>query len=178
MLREIKKTSQRRGEPKRRWFSGSEIDLYVWVNEDNEIVSYQLTYNKLHAEKALVWNVTEGFSHLGVDDQLHPGKHPGSPLLVEDDVLSPAGMIAQLDKYAGEIDPSIKDFIVSGIKEHFEIGNPENYNFSLCHLGGSLRSSAPLSLVVRRHNYRPLHRSLICSLTICTNVHTLRSCEL
>ncbi len=48
MLREIEETSQKRGEPKRRWFSGSEMDLFVWLNEDDEIVSYQLTYDKPH----------------------------------------------------------------------------------------------------------------------------------
>ena len=120
MLREIKETSQRRGEPKRRWFSGSEMDLFVWLNEEEEIVSYQLTYDKPLAEKALIWNEEEGFSHLGVDDGLNPGKHPGSPLFVEDGKMSPAKIISKLMKNAGEFDSMIKSFIISGIEERFD----------------------------------------------------------
>ena len=96
MLREIKKTSQKAGEPKRRWFSGSEMDLFLWLNEEGEIVSFQLTYDKPNSEKALLWNEEEGYSHLGVDDGLKPGKHPGSPLFVEDGVIDPSKIISKL----------------------------------------------------------------------------------
>ena len=119
MLREIKETSQNPGEPRRRWFSGSTMDLYIWQNEEDEIVSYQLTYDKPHAEKALVWKKDKGFSHLGVDDGQNPGKHPGSPLFVEDGILVPSKIISGIMKYGDELDPTIKEFIVSGIEEHF-----------------------------------------------------------
>ena len=120
MLREITETSQKRGDLKRRWFTGSNMDLFVWLNEDDEIVSYQLTYNKPHAEKALTWSEEKGFSHLGVDDGARPGKHPGSPLLVKDGVMKPSKLISMLKINSGELDPSIKSFIVSGIEEHFK----------------------------------------------------------
>jgi len=53
MLREIQEVSQNSGEPDRRWFSSTSMDLLVWVNQDEEIVSYQPTYDKPHTEKAL-----------------------------------------------------------------------------------------------------------------------------
>ena len=119
MLREFMETSQKSGEPKRRWFSGSTMDLFIWQNEEDEIVSYQLTYDKPHAEKALVWNKDEGFSHLGVEDGQNPGKHPGSPLFVEDGIMNPLKILSNLNKYGDEIDPVVKEFIATGIEEHF-----------------------------------------------------------
>lgn len=120
MLREIKKTSQDRGEPKRRWFSGSEMDLFVWLNEDDEIVGYQLTYDKPHSEKALIWNEKEGITHLGVDEGLKPGGHPGSPLLVPDGIMDPSKIISKLKECGEDVDPSIKSFIISGIEKYYE----------------------------------------------------------
>jgi len=120
MLSEIKEVSQKRGEPKRRWFSDLNMDLFIWFNEDDEIVSYQLTYNKPLAEKALIWSEEKGFSHLGVDDGARPGKYPASPLLVKDGVIKPSEIISMLEKNSSELDRSILNFIVSGIEQHFK----------------------------------------------------------
>ena len=57
MLREIKEVSQKSGEPDRRWYSSAGMDLFVWTNQDEEVVSYQLTYDKPHNEKALTWKI-------------------------------------------------------------------------------------------------------------------------
>lgn len=120
MLREIKETSQKIGAPKRRWFVDSSMDLFVWINDDDEVVSFQLTYDKPHAEKAITWSEEKGITHLGVDDGKRPGKHPGSPLLVKDGVIKPLKIVSMLSKNSGDLDPSIKNFIVSGIKGHFK----------------------------------------------------------
>lgn len=120
MFREIKETKQRPDEPKKRWFSSLSMDLFVWLNDEDEILSYQLTYNKPHDEKALVWKRDKGYSHLGVDDGAHPGKHPGSPLLVKDGVFIPTKVISMIRNDKGEVSPWIKNFIVSGIEENFK----------------------------------------------------------
>ena len=52
MLREIEKTRQIAGEPTRRWFSDTSMDLIVWVEQESA-VGFQLTYDKPHAEKAV-----------------------------------------------------------------------------------------------------------------------------
>ena len=96
------------------------MDLFVWFNNDDEVVSYHLTYNKPHDEKALTWSEEKGFSHLGIDDGTRPGKHPGSPLLVKDGAIKPTEIISMLKKDAGELEPSIEKIIVTGIEEHFK----------------------------------------------------------
>ena len=119
MLREIKETSQKRGEPKKRWYSSPSMDLFVWFNDNDEIISYHLTYNQLQDEKALTWSREHGFSYFAVDDGLRPGKHPASPLLIEDGVFKPSIIISMLKENSGDLEPSIENFIVSGIEEHF-----------------------------------------------------------
>ena len=119
MLREIKSVGQNRGEPKKRWFSSPSMDLFIWFDTDDTILSYQFTYDKPHNEKALIWNAEEGLSHLGVDDGSRSGKHPGSPLLVRDGVANPEKIISMIRINADELDPSIKNFIISGIEEHY-----------------------------------------------------------
>ncbi len=120
MLREIKNTSQKRGEPKKRWFSSLSMDVFVWIDDAGEIVSYQFTYNKPQDEKALVWRKDQGYSHLGVDDGVQPGKYPGSPIFIADGSLDPENIIAMLRRDQGELEPWIADFIVSGIETHFK----------------------------------------------------------
>ena len=42
-------------EYKKRWFFDHEIDLLIWLNADNEIVGFQLCYDKLNNPHALTW---------------------------------------------------------------------------------------------------------------------------
>ncbi|MCP4765060.1 MAG: hypothetical protein GY875_02200 [Gammaproteobacteria bacterium] len=93
------------------------MDLFIGFDDEGEIVSYQLTYDKPHNEKAIIWNVKSGFEHLGVDDGTRSGKHPGSPLLVPDGIVDSARLVSILEKNSAELDPAIKNFIVSGISE-------------------------------------------------------------
>ena len=120
MLREIKETSRKPGEPRKRWFSSLDMDVFIWLDDAGEIVSYQLTYDKPHREKAVTWSRDSGFLHLGVDDGSRPGKHPGSPLLVTDGRLVPGKLISLLETEAGDLDPWIRDFIIDGIETGFD----------------------------------------------------------
>ena len=120
MLREVKQVSQKPGESTRRWFSSPGMDLFVWVNENGAIASYQLTYDKPHAEKALTWKEDEGFLHFDVDDGSRPGRHPGSPLLKRDGKINPFKVIALLQKNSGDLQPYLKQFIISSIENYLK----------------------------------------------------------
>ena len=95
------------------------MDLFIWFDDEGNIVSYQLTYDKPHNEKAVIWSQKSGFEHLSVDDGTRSGKHPGSPLLVPDGTADPAKLVSLLKDNAGELDPPLENFIVSGIEAHF-----------------------------------------------------------
>ena len=120
MLREIKNVSKKRDEPKKRWFSSPDMDLFIWFDSDDSIVSYQFTYDKPNNEKALIWSAEEGLSHMEVDDGSRPGKHPGRPLIVADGVVKPYKIISMIQNNAGELDASIKNFIVAGIEAYIQ----------------------------------------------------------
>ena len=124
MLREIKSVSRRHSEPEKRWFTSPGMDLFIWFDDEGNVVSYQLAYNKPHDEKAIVWSRESGFEHLSVDDGSRSGKHPGSPLLVPDGIADSARLVSLLENGAGELDPSLKKFIVSGIAANFKQDDP------------------------------------------------------
>ena len=80
MFREISGVKQIPGELCRRWVFCESMDLFVWTNDSDEIVSYQLSYNKPHPEKALSWSLEKGFTHDDVDDGSRPGHNPASTI--------------------------------------------------------------------------------------------------
>ena len=84
-LRELPDTRQVEGEPRRRWFSSPDLDLIVWVEDSEEIVGFQLCYDKTRRERALTWRLGRGYDHMGVDDgEQSPGQYKSTPILVAD----------------------------------------------------------------------------------------------
>lgn len=84
-LREIPLARQHPGEPKRRWFTSSGIDLFVWVDDGGTPTGFQLCYDKASREHALSWTAERGFSSMAVDGgESRPGRYKGSPILVID----------------------------------------------------------------------------------------------
>jgi hypothetical protein len=124
VFREISAVKQVPGEPFRRWFSSASMDLFVWTNDADEIVSYQLSYNKPRAEKALTWRAGQGFCHDDVDEGSRPGKHPASPILLTDGYFDAEHVLAMFKENAASLDETLKAFIVSGINNHFKPDNP------------------------------------------------------
>jgi hypothetical protein len=85
MLREISTSRQNSGEAKRRWFTSSNIDLFIWVNDQDAPTAFQLCYDKQHREHALTWTEATGFSHMAVDGgESRPARYKGAPILVAD----------------------------------------------------------------------------------------------
>ena len=121
MFREISGVKQIPGEPCRRWFSCEAMDLFVWTDESGEVVSYQLSYDKPHPEKALSWSAERGFSHDDVDDGSRPGRHPGSPILVTDGEFAARRVLAMFQANADQLENDLQEFIVSGISRHFNL---------------------------------------------------------
>lgn len=87
MLYEIKNIRQYKDEPERRWFYDREVDLTVWFNKTNEIVGFQLCYDKTQNQHALTWYEDSGYQHNRVDDGESIGsigRFKGTPILFRD----------------------------------------------------------------------------------------------
>ena len=61
--------------------------------------------------------------HLSVDDGFSPSRHPGSPLLKADGELNALKFLTLLSRNSGDLEPSIKEFIVSGVKAKYLKGH-------------------------------------------------------
>lgn len=118
MLREITAVRQIPGEARRRWFHDEEMDLFVWLGEQSEIVGFQLAYDKPNAEKAVTWKAATGFRHARVDDGVRPGHYPGSPLLVAAGPFDAPAVLRRFRKAAAEMDPEIAQMVAARLAEY------------------------------------------------------------
>lgn len=109
MLREISTTRQRPDEPRKRWFSSASMDLVTWFDDDEELVAFQLCYDKHHAECAVIWRRSgTRLEHLVVDDgESTPGKHKASPILTGGHRLSLRRVREKLLLESSELPPVI-----------------------------------------------------------------------
>jgi hypothetical protein len=88
VLTEFANVTQRRGEPRRRWFRSPDEDLIVWYDGDGSLWGFQLCYDRNNRERALTWTKDKGYSHLKVDDgEVEPLTAKRTPILVPDGVF-------------------------------------------------------------------------------------------
>jgi hypothetical protein len=81
-LRELADTRQIPGEPKRRWFTSLQLDLFIWVDEADQPVGFQLCYDKNAGEHAFTWREGRGYDHSSVDDgEDGPSIYKSTPIL-------------------------------------------------------------------------------------------------
>ena len=119
MLEEIRNPSQHDGEPFRRWFSDSEMDLIIWIDESGSPIGFQLCYDKPVAEKALTWRQGRGFSHSGVDGgENRPGRHKGTPLLVADGEFDATRILERFRQRANRLQPELVKFVTSLVESY------------------------------------------------------------
>ena len=124
-LRELKYINQVPGEPLRRMFSCSRMDIYVWIEESGEIYGFQLCYRHTRQEKALTWMRDKGFTHRNVDDgENADGPFKMTPLLVPDGEFAKAEVIASFEEINEKVEPEIAEFI-QGKLDEYENDNTE-----------------------------------------------------
>jgi hypothetical protein len=116
MLRELPVTQQT-SEPPRRWFADEYFDLVVWTSEGGAVVAFELCYDKPRHERALTWSHELGWRHFRVDSgEVTPIKNR-TPILVSDGSLPAVQVVAQLTEASIAIDPTIRTFVLSKLRE-------------------------------------------------------------
>lgn len=107
------------GEPRRRWFEDNYFDLLVWENEAGPIVAFQLSYDKRHNQRSLMWKEQIGYMHNKVDDgENKPGKYKATPILVEDGVLDFVKVAEKFKLNSKAIDTEVSTFVYNKILEY------------------------------------------------------------
>jgi len=119
MLKEILDVRQVPGDAHRRVFFSDDMDLTVWFDGRDDILGFELSYDKEKNERAVRWNREEGFLHQKVDDgENRPGRYKSTPILVPDGVF-PAQKISRLfQENSRDIDQSFANFIYRKLLEY------------------------------------------------------------
>jgi hypothetical protein len=116
MLEEMDGVRQHPGEPRRRWFTSADADLYVWA-EGEEIVSFRFCYDKQSDEHALSWDAREGVKHDRIDDGECSTKYKMTPILVPDGDFDLGELIRKFTGQSEKVDPQIVEFVVEKLRE-------------------------------------------------------------
>ena len=123
MLEEISRFRNYGGRSDRRLFTDSDMDLYVWFNEEVP-ERFHLTYNKQGHTRSVSWNNETGF-----DQRRYPEikaltvmagfSHLLDPILIQDEGDIPASVLAYRFLHASDqIAPWLADFIYARLLEY------------------------------------------------------------
>jgi hypothetical protein len=116
MLKEVSSVRQKRGEPRRRWFSSETLDLIVWFDAADSPCAFQLCYDVGADERALTWNEPDSFSHAAVDDgEGRDFRHKSSPILKPGSRFDAARVAALFAAENAEVPREISELVAAKI---------------------------------------------------------------
>ena len=119
MLREITSTRQNGNHLNKRWFTDSDMDLFIWFNNQAP-TRFQLSYDKRGEEHAITWDSESGFSHNRVDtgEQQPVSKYKMTPILLPDGEFDAATIAREFLQASEKIEESLADFIYARLLEY------------------------------------------------------------
>ena len=118
MLRELPSRKPGIGEPKRRWFFCHDLDLVVWLDNDENPVAFQLAYDKDRNEHSISWRAEKGFQHFKVDDGNPFAGKTQTPLLHANGVFHPGPLIDQFKSLSGEMPAPLASFVIAKLQAY------------------------------------------------------------
>ena len=118
MLVEIPKVKQLQGEPRRRWFSDASLDLFLWYDEEDTIIQFQICYDKGPEEQALTWHHEKGLMHHQVDDgENRSFRMKSTPIMVTSSEFDTSKISSKFQALAAELEYGIVSFVLSRLDE-------------------------------------------------------------
>jgi hypothetical protein len=117
-VQEVLRTRQVPGEPLRRWFSSSELDLIVWYDAGEAPIAFQLCYDKGRRERALTWEPATGLIQSAVDDgEFNVGiRYKATPVLEPDGPLDIPRVAERFEAASPGLPPDIADFVSARLR--------------------------------------------------------------
>jgi len=115
MLREIKKVRQDSSGFRKRWFSDSDCDLFLWEDDGGRIVRFLFTHGKGQGECFVEWSQQGGLSMGHVEDgESDPGRFKMTPVLMasKDSQSLKAQARRVFVSVAGELDEGARDLVL------------------------------------------------------------------
>jgi hypothetical protein len=102
----------------RRWFAAHGLDLIVWVDEADQIVGFQLCYEKKHKEFALTWKRHQGFNHSAVDAGEQLPTRNNTPILVPDGAFDPEFVTGLFERASDNVPEPIRSLVVGALRRY------------------------------------------------------------
>ena len=116
MLTEILNVKQLEGEPDRRWFSSPDLDLFLWYDDDKNLIQFQICYDKGPDEHALTWHHERGLTHHSVDDgENRSFRMKSTPIMVSGSDFDANIIARQFEQLADNVDHKTVKFVLSKI---------------------------------------------------------------
>jgi hypothetical protein len=105
------------GEPHRRWFRDDFFDLVVWYESD-EILGFQLCYDRLGREHAITWFPDRGFSHDRIDTGDEFPTKTLAPMLVPvtPDSFAHTQIVSRFEAATLSMDPAVRGFVLARLR--------------------------------------------------------------
>lgn len=117
MLYEIKTAKKHDNGIPIKCFTDEYFDLTVWFDENNNIISFQLTHDKYKNPHALTWRQNHGFIHNKIDDGETPGRFKQTPILLPDGEFPKISVAKRFEEESRNMDRNIADFVLTRIME-------------------------------------------------------------
>jgi hypothetical protein len=119
MLREFLHLRQDPGERPRRWFTGDELELVFWFDEDGTVASLHLYHESL---RALAWSrAGDRLAHLRLDDgEGRPFSHKASPILLPAPPADLAPIREAFAREAGTLPEPLAAAVAAALRERAE----------------------------------------------------------
>jgi hypothetical protein len=113
MLRELDNVRQDPGARRRRWFTGDEVELVVWVEPEGSVSSFHLYLTTASEQRVVVWRrESGGLAYFEVDDgEGRAFSHKATPILRPSAFDGPEEFSAAFERECGELDPELADVV-------------------------------------------------------------------
>jgi hypothetical protein len=112
VLREIAGVRQDHVHLRRRWFQDDYLDLFVWTSPSDELMAFQLAYDRAGDEHLLDWERSRGYLHRRVDDGRGSFRGVGAtPLLALGKRFPKYRVIAQFDARSATLEEPLRRLV-------------------------------------------------------------------
>ncbi|HUX21893.1 MAG TPA: hypothetical protein VMW69_11690 [Spirochaetia bacterium] len=120
MLTEFAGVRQIPSDGYRRWFTDPDFDLFVWYEDESreQVVGFQLCYNKRSEQKALTWYRGRGYLHTAIDDGEGTPLKNRTPILVADGQFPRERVAREFEAAAKGIDKNLFDLVKHRLAEY------------------------------------------------------------
>lgn len=118
-MKELTYIRQIDGDLKRRWFTSEDMDLIIWLNNDQSFAGFELCYNKRHKEHSLTFKAGRGYNHMKVDDgEQRPGRHKGTPVLVANGSFDVKNIYSLFANESRNLPAEVVNYVLQHIERH------------------------------------------------------------